>query len=916
VKAITLRKIVKFSSNRKKEVYNLESTVTVLKHSIFLFFYLLVSSQLLAQVSELEGKSVRTPLENEVQYSDSVLLPSDTSIVEADTTVLPVPESDIETTINYSANDSIMFGMDNQTVYLYGTAVVDYGSIKLEAEEIEIDWSTNTVTARGITDSLGNKTGMPVFHNGSEVYVTKGMKYNFETGRAIIKDVVTQQGEGYMHGSEVFKNEDNELFSLDNSYTTCNMEVPHYSIKSKKTKAIPDDKIVSSFFNLEINEVPTPLGFIFGMFPMQKTSTSGIIMPTYGEERVRGFYLKDGGYFFDISEYVKVKLTGDIYTKGSSALRLAVPYKKRYKYNGNLNFVYTKSNLSDKIEDKGAKNDFQIRWNHSPQSKGNSRFSASVNAATSTYSENNVLSVNQNTNRKLNSSISYSKTFGNSPFSMGLNLRHNQDVATNQIDLTLPDLSVNMNNIYPFRGKSGSSKTWYQKMALRWTMNGTNQLTNNLGRIGIENQDSIAPFNGNTIPIFFDDSRKGFKHNIPLSTSFKVLKYFTLSPSINFNERWYFDKLDWRYDEIDSAIVADTIAGFNRAYDYGGGVSLNTRVYGTYFFKKGSVQAIRHVMNPSISFNYRPDFSEEKYDFYQRIEDPTNERNPVVYKSRHDGRNYMYGKPGAGESGSIGFSLTNNLEMKYHSKNDTTDESRKIPLLNSFGLSSSYNIIADSFKLAPISLRANTSLFNNKLSVSYNGSIDPYHYVADPEGISQNGIKIDEYAWENGKGIGYMSRSSISLSTNFNAKARDKDQDLKDKVESSDLSEDQKENLLNNAEAYVDFDIPWSIRMNFNMSYTKIGLGKSKFTTSLNFSGDFSLSEKWKISYTSGYDFKALDFTRTSLGIHRDLHCWEMNLNWVPFGRQQSYNFEIRVKSALLQDLKLNKQRNFRDITF
>ena len=483
-----------------------------------------------------------TPIDslfNEESLPDTTLLPidstislSDTTQAKIDTTFVAEPEGDIKTTINYSANDSLKFGMDQRTVYLYGNAVVDYGSIKLEAQEIEIDYSTNTVTARGITDSLGNKIGNPVFHNGEEVYVTKGMTYNFDTGRATISEVVTQQGEGYMHGSEVFKNEDNELFSLGNSYTTCNFERPHYSIKSRKTKAIPDDKIVSSWFNLEINEVPTPLGFFFGMFPMQKGSTSGLIIPTYGEERIRGFYLKDGGYFFDINEYIKVKLTGDIYSKGSSGVRLAVPYKKRYKYNGNFNFVFTKSKLKETIEDEGSKNDFQVRWNHSPQSKGNSRFSASVNAATSTYSENNVLSVQQNTNRKLSSTISYSKTFGSSPFSMGLNMRHQQDIATKQVDLTLPDLSVNMNNIYPFRGKNGESKTWYQKLALRWTMNGTNQLTNNLGRIGDDIKvDSIAEFNGDNIPIFFEDSRKGFKHAIPLSTSFKILKYFRIKCS-------------------------------------------------------------------------------------------------------------------------------------------------------------------------------------------------------------------------------------------------------------------------------------------------------------------------------------------------------------------------------------------------
>ena len=922
--AITLRKIVNFSANRKKEVYKLESAAKVLRRFIFLFIFCVILIQSWAQINasqQVENtKGIPAKLDSVSAPRiklDTAKSPQDSIRVSIDS-VQTQSSSDIKTTINYSANDSIKFGVDMQMVYLYGKAVVDYGSIKLEAEQIEIDWNTNTVTARGITDSLGNKIGMPVFHNGSEVYVTKGMKYNFDTGRAIISDVVTQQGDGYMHGTEVFKNEDNELFSMNNSYTTCNLEHPHYSIKSRKTKAIPDDKIVSGFFNLEINEVPTPLGFPFGMFPMQRERKSGIIFPTYGEERIRGFFLRDGGYYFDISDYVKLKLTGDIYTKGSSGLRVNMPYKKRYRYNGALNFVYTKSRIRDEIENKDFVNDFQLRWNHTPQSRRNTRFSANVTAATKTYTQNNVLSVQQNTNRKLNSSISLSQTFGNSPFSAGLRLGHNQDLSNNEINLTLPDFNANMNNIYPFRGKSGSSNTWYQKLALRWTMTGRNELTNNLGRIGSDvSQDSISNFNSHTIPTLWENSRKGMRHTIPIATSLKVLKYFTLTPSFNYNERWYFDKLEWHFDETDSVVaVKDTVDGFNRAYDYNMGAGLNTRIYGIYNFKKGSVQAIRHVMNPSVSFTYRPDFAREKFDFYQRVEDPTNEEYPVVYKSRHSGRNYIYGAPGAGESGSIGLSLNNNLEMKYLSKKDTTNESRKISLLNNFGLSTTYDIIADSFQLAPISMRANTSLFNNKVSINYNGTIDPYHYEEDPEGINSTGIRRDIYAWKKGQRIARISSGNLAVSTNLNPKARDKDRNLENKVRNSNLNEDQKQNILDQANNYVDFDIPWSMRLNLNLSYSKNGLAKSVYRTNLTFSGDFSLSEKWKISYNSGIDFKAQEFTRTSLGIHRDLHCWEMNLNWVPFGPQTSYNFEIRVKSALLQDLKLNKQRNFRDITF
>lgn len=850
-------------------------------------------------------------LGDRLSIQDTVTLPADTTFVTADTLTAP-QQGDIETTINYSAKDSIKFGVHNKIVYLYGGAKIDYGIIKLEAHEIELDWTTNTVTARGITDSLGNDIGMPVFHNGEEVYVTKGMKYNFETGRAMISEVVTQQGEGYIHGKEVFKNEDNELFSLDNSYTTCNLEHPHFRIRSKRTKAIPNDKIISGPFHLEINDVPTPLGFPFGIFPAKNESSSGVVVPSYGEERRRGFFLKEGGYFFDISDYVKVKLTGDIYSKGGMGARLQTNYKKRYAYSGSLNFDYTKLKLSDNIESEDVSNDFRLRWSHNPQSKRNSRFSASVSAATSSYNTNNNLGVNQSINRKLTSSINYSKTFQGTPFSMGLNLGHNQDVRTNQVDLILPDLSFNMENIYPFRKKGGSSKTWYQKMAVRWSMIGTNQLTNNLGKVGSDAAtDSIAPFSFETLPTLLKKSKKGLKHSIPLSTSVKLLKYFTLSPNMNYTERWYFDKLDWKYDSAQKKAVADTISGFNRVYDYSVGAGISTRIYGTFHFKKGRVKAIRHVINPTIGFSYKPDFADPKFDYYQLVQN-TSDSTKKSYLSRY--KNGVYGSPGAGKTGSISMAINNTLEMKVKAKNDTTDQFKKIPLVNSFGISSSYNLVADSFKLAPINLRANTNLFENKMTISFSGSIDPYVYEFDS--TLTNGRKIDEFTWNRNGKLGQLSSASLALSANLSPKSREKEKNTKSKLEGSGLSDDQKEYLINNPDDYVDFDIPWSLRINFNLGYNKVGLGKSNYTQSLSFSGDVSLSEKWKISYRSGYDFKNKDFTRTNIGIHRDLHCWEMNLNWVPFGVFQSYTFEIRVRSSLLQDLKLNKRRNFRDIVF
>lgn len=839
--------------------------------------------------------------------------------------------SDIQTTIKYSARDSINFSIDQKIVKLYGKAHITYGAIDLEADHITIDYTKNTLTAEGRTDSLGNKIGTPIFKNGAEVYETKNITYNFKTGRARISEVVTQQGEGYLHGATVFKNEENELFSLNNTYTTCNLAHPHFRIRAKRTKAIPDDKIVSGPFNLEINDVPTPLGFAFGMFPAKNESTSGIIVPTYGEERRRGFFLRGGGYYFDISDYVKVGIRGDIYSKGGYGLNMAVPYKKRYAYNGNFNFNFTQLRLSDNIEDLDQKqNDFRLAWSHAPETKGTSRFSASVNAATSTYNQNNFLGVGQvqdpnsgrsvfdNTTRKLNSNISFSKTFPNSPFSLGLSARHNQDVRTKQVDILLPSLSFNMSNIYPLRSKTGGSNTWKDKISLRYTLAGTNDLTNNLGRVGSDaSQDSIAPFTFDNFGEFLENARRGFRHQIPLNTSFKLLKHFTVSPSINYEEKWYFEKLNWEIDpdNPNNAIIADTIDGFNRVYEYSTSASINTRLYGTYFFKKGSkIEAIRHVMNPNISFSYRPDFSAEKFGYYQRL---TAEDGTEIIRSRYQGS--IYGGPGQGEQANIGLSLNNTLEMKVRSDEDSVKQSKKVPILNNFGISTGYNVVADSFKLANISLRANTSVFDNKLNINLNGTIDPYVYILDSTGVSSRDEpifyqrRIDQYAWNNGQGLGQISSATIALSTNLSPKGRQRDQNTRERVINSNLSEAEKDFLLDNPDAYVDFSIPWSLRVNYSLSYRKTGFEDPTITQTLRFSGDFSLSDQWKITYNSGYDFENKDFTLTRFGVTRDLHCWTLNLNWTPFGRYQSYGFTIRVKSSLLQDLKIDRNRSFLD---
>ncbi|MBY0435138.1 MAG: LPS-assembly protein LptD, partial [Cyclobacteriaceae bacterium] len=585
---------------------------------------------------------------------DTVVNKRDTLTSRADSLRARRRKSDIETTIVYSARDSLNSSMDKKIVHLYGDAKIKYGTVELMAEEITIDYENSTITANGKLDSLGKRVGYPVFVNGSEKYETKDIVYNFKSKKAKISEIVTKQGDAVLHGSAVYKNEKNELFSIRNGYTTCNLRHPHYQIMASRAKSIPGDKTVVGPFHMIFNDVPLPLGFAFGMFPAPRKSKSGVIVPAYGEERRRGFFLRNGGWFFDINDYVKVALTGDVYTRGSSAVYLNSTYTKRYKYSGSFNFSFTNNRATDNIEDRNTTKDFRLAWNHSPQSRGTGRFSASVNAATATFNNNNFLGINtnpnanriDNTSRKLSSNVSYSKTFGKN-LSLGINLRHNQDITTKQVDLPLPDVSFNVNNLYPF--KKISKSMVLENLSVRYTMTGTNQITNNLGRIKPKdpNTDSIATFNLQNLPIFLRNSRRGIRHQIPIATSFKALKFFTFSPSLSYDERWYFERYVWSNPVGGVYAKPDTLRGFNRISNYSASLGVNTRIYGTYFFKrKNGIQAIRHIVNPSASISYQPDFSKEQYGYYQKLTDQ--KTGQTVFKSVHDG--FVYGSSGIGES--------------------------------------------------------------------------------------------------------------------------------------------------------------------------------------------------------------------------------------------------------------------------
>ena len=831
-------------------------------------------------------------------------------------------DSEIETTINYNAKDSIYYDLKTQIIKLYGNSSIDYGNINLKAHKIMIDWNAQTLNANFMRDSTGLKIGKPIFTENNQSYETDKITYNFNSKKAIISGIVTQLDDAYMQGEKVKKNELDELYIHDAKYTTCNLADPHFHIATKKLKVIPGKKVISGPFHLKFGNVPTPLGFIFGMFPQPKETVSGIIMPSYGEEKRRGFYLREGGYYFAVNDYFDLRLTGDIYSKGGYGATIATNYKKRYAYNGSLKFNYNKSKTGE-IESPFESNDFSFSWTHTPSSKGrSSRFSSSVNFQTNSYNQNKNLvqsNFNQSINAQFNSSISYSKTFKGSPFNISTNLRHSQNVQNKKVNLTLPDLSYNMSRIYPFKNMGKLGKTALGKISISHRFTGKIELTNgsssnSLNSINVINSsDSFnqqVDFNMQNINTIIDRSKIGGKHTIPISTSFNILKFFTVSPSINYNEIWYLKKLNYTYNEVENGIEIDTTNSFSRAWSYNTALSLSTRIYGTVFFKKGKIKAIRHVITPEISLTYSPDFTQKKYGYYENIQ--INNEGETRLLSKYE--NFLYGSPRIGSSASMNFYIGNNLEMKVIDENDTISGTKKIKIFENLSFSGNYNFLADSFQLSPIRFNTRTSFFKRLINVSLSGTMDPYAYkldsISETNQIYQR--RINELAIKNNQGLGSLAFINMALGMRFSAKDFQSPEE-EDEKESRFGTRREIDYINSNIAEYVDFNVPWSINASYNLNRRKIGYNDPTITQTITMSGDISISEKTKISMRSGYDFKNKMLTQTSINATRDLHCWRIRFNWVPFGRFQSYNLSISAVSALLQDLKLEKRSRFFD---
>ena len=806
-------------------------------------------------------------------------------------------KSELDAPVDYKATDSIHFNMKKQHLYLYNEAKIIYGDIDLQAGYIEMDMENNIVFAIGIKDSTGKYIQKPVFKQGEDSYSADEIRYNFKTKKGFIKGVIIEMEGGFIHGETTKKLANNQTCLRHGKYTTCDLAHPHFYFELTKAQVIPNDKIVSSFAYLVVADIPMPLGIPFGFFPNKKGSTSGVLIPEYGEEENRGFYFRNGGYYFVINDYLHASLTGSIYTKGSWDANLNMNYRQRYKFNGNLDLKYMVNAFGDKQSaDYGENKSYSLKWNHKQDSKSrpNSNFSASVDLSSASYDKYNTYNIRNRFNTTKLSNITYSTKFPGTPFRLNANFRHSQNSTDSTVSLSLPIVSLNMSRIYPFKKKKaiGSAK-WYEKIGLTYSSN-------------MENKTKVKEDILFTNAVY-DKLKYGVKHNFGSSTSMKILKYFNFTPSANYTERWYFDHIEknweWNRDvngniSADSSgfIKTDTIKNeFNRVYDFGVSASFNTKVYGMYTFNSERIKAIRHVMTPTVTFSYRPNFGTDSYNYwgrYVKYIEQNGKTNEVVYNYSYYEQG-IYGRPSNIESGTINFNLSNNLEMKYRNPKDSLAEDKKLKLLESFAINTSYNIAADSINWSPLTLRARTNLFKI-INLNVAATIEPY--AIDSTFGRLTTVNTFEYN-KSGK-IGRLSSGNISVGMSFKSKTKKEDKSIVSKTPYY---------------GYTEFDIPWTFRVNYNLRYSKTYF-TAKTTQTVNFTGDFSVTPKWKIGFSSGYDFEHKKITsNTSINIYRDLHCWEMSFRWIPFGFYQSYNFQINVKSSILKDLKIPRKRSYYD---
>ncbi|MDO5104773.1 putative LPS assembly protein LptD [Capnocytophaga sp.] len=838
-------------------------------------------------------KQLTPKLDSVVQVADS--LKNDT---------LQKPKGELEDIVKYKAQDSIVFNKVRSEIILYNETQVQYTDIDITAGIELIKFDVGEVYAGRLKDSLGEYTQHPVFKQGNDVIEPDSIRFNYKTQRAIIRNAYTKQDENNIKG-EIIKKENDSTYFMKNAILTTaeDLDDPDYYIKIRKAKFVPKKKVVAGLSNMYIVDIPTPIAIPFAYYPMVSGRTSGLIFPTFGEVNNRGYFIQNGGYYFVISDYMDLALTGDYFTNGSYGFRAQSAYSKRYKFSGNFNLNYENQIYSIRgLPDYNRTTLYNIQWTHSKDSKSNpnSSFSASVNLGSSRYYQNSYNQINSANvlNNTLSSSISYSKTFPAYPsVNLSVTASHSQNTNTQNIEMTLPALRTSVERIYPFVKQGQTKKGLLKSLNFQYSMQADNRFSTT---------DSLF-FSKK----MFQEARNGVRHSIPVSTTAKLFKYVTFGVNSSLNETWQFKTIRKRdFNDNTGRIPIDTVSGFDRFLTYNIGASLGTTVYGTFRFNKDAkVQAIRHVMRPSVSYGYTPAF--DRY-YEEYISDAYGNKSQYT---RFEGG--IYGTPGLSKSQSVSFSLSNTLEAKVRQKDSTQTEPKKVMLLNSLNFSSSYNVITKQF--SPVSVTGGTTFFDGKLPLNFGMTLNPY-------AIDENGRQMEKFNINNGGSLFRLTNANISTSYSFSNRNKDKSNredntasggrsddlfgssrplnDMQSTHKNTEEKEDEEEKVT-----HYKASIPWDINLAYSLTYSNIAREKRISNNSVMFSGNVELSPKWQVGVSSGYDFVNKGITYTQLRFERDLNSFRMSFQFTPFGYRSSWYFFIGIKSSMLSDLKWEKNR-------
>jgi lipopolysaccharide assembly outer membrane protein LptD (OstA) len=832
---------------------------------------------------------------------------------------VPKKKGMIESIVKYTASEYVSFNRAEQKTYLYNNAKVTYMDMEITAGIIVINHENNEVYAGRLKDTLGNYSQAPVFKQGSDVIEPDSIRFNFNSEKALIWNSRTEQSGGYIKSEKTKKENDSVYFINRGKFTTsADPENPEYYFLMRNAKVVPGKKVVTGLTNMFIADVPTPIGLPFAYFPLTKKQTSGVIFPSFGEDNQRGYNIQNAGYYFAISDYADLAVTGDYYTNGSYGLRVQSSYAVRYKFRGNLSFRFENLITSERgFPDYANSSIYNLRWSHNQDAKSNpnSRFSASVNLGSSRYYQQSINQVNASNflNNTLSSSVSYSKTFQGEPqVNLNMTATHSQNTQTQVINMTLPTFQGSVSRVYPFAPKNGSKKGLIQNINMQYNVRGENR---------IQTTDSLF-FKKE----MFDNAKIGMKHSIPLTTNFKLFKYLSLSAGGTYEENWTLNTINKSYDQANQEVVTTDLNNFDSFRTYNVSASLGTTVYGMFEFGEDSkIQAIRHVMRPSISYNISPAF-DQYYETYEVI-DANGLTSEEVEYTRFE--NSIFGSPNRNLSSSIGLSLGNNFEAKVRDKDSTATEPKKIILLNNLNFSTAYNIAADSLGWSPVRMSGGTQLLNNKMRINFGATLDPY-------ALDNNNKKINQFNIANGGSLFRLTSANLTLNYSLssqmfggkeskdntqNSRAREesiqsggraddlfgKPQDFSNRqLETTTASTDEDEEKP--SELY-NYKVPWDLNLAYAVNYTNTARQNEISSHSLMFSGNVDLSPRWSVGASSGYDLKNKGITYTQLRFERDLLSWKLNFSWIPFSTRSSWNFFIGIKSGILKDIKYEQRR-------